>query len=413
MIRQSYTRNSKVETLLTTTSSSFQNQLGEFFTPYVLIDELLKEIPTHVWEDASLTWFDPCAGKGNFFLVVYYRLMKSLQHVIPHKSQRETHILKHMLFMNELNPVNIPHLRKLFGKDIHITCEDFLQMSPGKKYDIILQNPPYQIVKKQTYTGSRGSNYSLWDKFITHSFNFVNEKGGIIGCITPSNWRRTNHRLYSIITPHLKYLSIYNKKDGLEYFGAQTRFDVYLMHIQPPTMQFTGKSDSSTSTTTKIVDEKGIIHDDIVPSKWHFLPNYHYKVIEKQFSYEPQRNILYSTNEYNSKQLQIRKTKKYKYPVVHTMTRKGMGIRYSEKNHTHLLSPKVILNVNEKLYPYNDWKGEYGLSQLSFGIPIRSKKEGEGWLQKLNSKEFQEIVKATKWGSFQTDYKMFQFLRGP
>ena len=55
------------------------------------------------------------------------------------------------------------------------------------------------------------------------------------------------------------------------------------------------------------------------------------------------------------------------------MTKRGLGIRYSnikpEKN------PKVVLNFNEILYPYNDYLGEYGMSQLSFGIPIKQKKK--------------------------------------
>jgi hypothetical protein len=393
-----------IETMLATHTSSFQNTYGEFFTPLVLIDELLKEIPESVWTDPFVKWFDPCAGRGNFFMVVFYRLMDKLNRNIPDEDKRSTHILRNMLYMNELNPVNIIQLKKMFGKEANISCEDFLKMdaSNSPKFDVILQNPPYQVPKKKSYSGTRGSNFSLWDKFVVHSFTFLKENGGYIGCITPANWRRTEHRLYDTITPHLKYLSIYNKKDGLELFGAQTRFDVYLMHVE----NNVGKRRMKKAT---IHDDMGKIHH-IDPLKWRFLPNSNYEMIKKHFSYDLQRDILYDTNEYNSASLSVRKTKRNKYPVVHTMTRKGMGIRYSAKKRGHFHIPKVILNVNEKLYPYNDWKGEYGMSQLSFGIPIKSKTEGTKWIKTLNSKEIQDIVKATKWGSFQTDYRMFQYL---
>ena len=47
------------------------------------------------------------------------------------------------------------------------------------------------------------------------------------------------------------------------------------------------------------------------------------------------------------------------------MTKKGLGFVYTK---THLSKnnkkSKVILNFNEKLYPYNDYKGEYGMSQI-------------------------------------------------
>ena len=71
--------------------------------------------------------------------------------------------------------------------------------------------------------------------------------------------------------------------------------------------------------------------------------------------------------------------------------------------------PKVLLNFNEKQYPYNDYKGEYGMSQLTFGIPIQSKKEGDKWIHALTSPRFENILEATKWGSFQTDYRMFYY----
>ena len=403
MIKAEYRKNEKIDTLLTIRSSTFKNSFGEFFTPLVLIDELLKEIPETVWTDPQTRWFDPCAGRGNFGVVIFYRLMDTLASKIPEEGKRANHILRNMLYMNELNPTNIVHLKRLFGKKANIVRGDFLKMDAtllDSKYDVIVQNPPYQIPKQKTYSGTRGSNYSLWDKFVVHSFSFLKEKGGYIGCITPSNWRRTEHRLYETIAPHLKFLSIYNKKAGLELFGAQTRFDVYLLHIG---------NESRQKKLATIVDEERNVHH-IDPMQWRFLPNSHYDLIQKHFSFNTQRDILYDTNEYNSKSLSVRKTKRNKFPVVHTMTKKGLGIRYSAKKRGHFNIPKVILNVNEKLYPYNDWKGEYGMSQLSFGIPIKTKKEGDGWVETLNSKEFQDIVKSTKWGSFQTDYKMFRYV---
>jgi hypothetical protein len=107
------------------------------------------------------------------------------------------------------------------------------------------------------------------------------------------------------------------------------------------------------------------------------------------------------------------------------MTKKGLGTRFTkdrgcltkkrrsdaEKTDTFFGIPKVILNFNEQLYPYNDYKGEYALSQISFGIRIKSKEEGDRIIKGLNSPVFKEIVAATKWGSFQTDWRMFRYFR--
>jgi len=190
-------------------------------------------------------------------------------------------------------------------------------------------------------------------------------------------------------------------------FNAQTRFDVYVVNV-------TDRSNRR-EILPLIIDEKGEVHNNIKPSKWAFLPNYSYGKVKRFFSLKKMSNksekVIYNSNEYNSKTLLKRRTAKENYPVVHTMTRKGMGIRWSSKNKEQYGIPKVILNFNEILYPYNDWKGEYGMSQLTFGIPINSKKNGDDLVKMFNSNDFKEAVKATKWGSFQTDYKMFYYLR--
>ena len=96
--------------------------------------------------------------------------------------------------------------------------------------------------------------------------------------------------------------------------------------------------------------------------------------------------------------------------MVHNITQKGLGIRFAkEKKNAQIGVPKVLLNFNEQQYPYNDYRGEYGMSQLTFGIPIKSKKEGEQWISVIQSPTFKEILRATKWGAFQTDYRMFKY----
>jgi len=51
------------------------------------------------------------------------------------------------------------------------------------------------------------------------------------------------------------------------------------------------------------------------------------------------------------------------------------------------------------------------MSQITFGIPVSSKKEGDLFVKAINTPEFKEIIKATKWGAFQTDYRMFKYFK--
>lgn len=396
-----------------------KNKYGEVFTPIVLIDEILDNLPLHVWKTPQYKWLDPCAGRGNFFLSVYIRLMNGLKNVITSFDERKKHILTKMLYMNDLNKTNVNILKDIFGATANITCTDFVKNWKGcnpddtydtnNKYNIILENPPYQISKKETYKGGRGNNHTLWDRFICNSFKILDEKEGWLGAITPANWRRPGHPLYhSIIAPRLTYLHIYGKKEGIRLFGAQTRFDLYILS-------------NNERKIPLIIDETGKTYNEIQPDDWAFLPNYSYEKVNRFFSLKNRKNgkkennktkrVIYDSNEYNSVFLSKRQTAKSNYPVVHTMTKKGLGVRWSSTKKGHFGTSKVLLNFNEILYPYNDWKGKYGMSQLTFGIPIDSKKEGDELIKKINSDDFKETIKATKWGSFQTDYKMFKYLK--
>jgi hypothetical protein len=105
-------------------------------------------------------------------------------------------------------------------------------------------------------------------------------------------------------------------------------------------------------------------------------------------------------------------TKDFKYPVVHTINKSGLGIKYFDKRQdidtTHYGVSKVLLNQNELQYPYNDYKGEYGMSQLTFGIAISSEEEGEKIIKFLNSVKGKRLIAATKWNTYYTDYGMFK-----
>jgi len=386
-----------------------KDHYGEVFTSIELIEELFDHLPPHVWENPDLKWLDPAAGKGNFASLAYIRLMKGLENVIKDPKKRKAHILDNMLYMVELNPSNAHNLRRFFGKKSMISCANFLDQKEKwvrdlgeSTFDVIMGNPPFQTSKTGKYGGSAG-NRTLWNKFLDMIFRKgVLKPFGHLAFITPANWRRPESPLYDMMTKEntLKYLHIYGKKDGLNKLGAQTRFDLYIVQ----------EGASKVGEKTHIIDEKGG-HHDIKTHSWPFLPNYAFSEIRAiMVPKEKGIPIIFSAGTYDARKLSKRKTQQKRHPVVHNITRRGLGIRYAkEKEKAHMGVPKVLLNFNEKQYPYNDYKGEYGMSQLTFGIPIQSKKEGDKWIRALTSPRFENILEATKWGSFQTDYRMFYY----
>ena len=51
------------------------------------------------------------------------------------------------------------------------------------------------------------------------------------------------------------------------------------------------------------------------------------------------------------------------------------------------------------------------MSQICYGLKIDSKEEGDKIVEAINSAKFKEILKYTKWSTFQTDWRMFKYFK--
>lgn len=402
---------------------------GEVFTPPFIIDELLDQIPAKIWKDPTAQWLDPCAGQGQFLARALPRLMDALAPAFPNPTRRKNHILTQMWTMVEINPVNVRAIRREFGPHARVYCADFLAWNPtdtktnfdvfsggseafvenpagsveprSMEFDVILANPPYQVPKSESYHGSY-AGHTLWDKFIVHALD-LSHPSTYLGFITPAAWRRPGHPLYERMIHMLTYLHIYGKNAGKEYFGVQSRFDVYVLC-----------TDQTSTRIPIIIDELGVEHTDIRVKSWPFIPNYAFREIRQLLlpATAPRQPVIYHASLYDSRKLHATRTQKYSYPVVHTLTQEGIGLRYAAtRDDRHMDVPKVILNFNEKQYPVNDHTGAYGMSQLSFGLPIDSRAQGDRIVACIRSPRFQRILQATKWSAYQTDYRMFAHFR--
>jgi hypothetical protein len=391
-----------------------KNELGEVFTPVGLINELLDALPASVWTNPDLRWLDPAAGLGQFSAIIYIRLMKSLEKKIPNLNSRKTHILKNMLFMVELNKKSVAVLKKIFGSSTNIVEANFLDVKERwkeaigvKTFNIVIGNPPFQSPKKSDYKGGAGKNI-LWDKFVVSilSSDTLNS-GGYLAFITPAAWRRPESDLYELMTRKNKllFLHIYSKQDGVQLFGIQSRIDLYVIQKQNSESKKPYKMDI-------LIDEKNSAHKSFPVSSWPFIPNYAFESIRRiMVPLEKGIPIIFdSSYYYYSHPLSKKRSEKNKFPVVHGIVAEGLVIKYSDaKNPEHIGVKKVLLNFNEKQYPYVDSEGKYGMSQLTFGLPISSNLEGQQIKTAILSPRFQEILEATKWGAFQTDYRMFKY----
>lgn len=143
---------------------------GEVFTPWELVDEMLRTVPEEFWTNPNHKILEPGSGFGPFAIWVYYKLMRSLVEDFPNEELRRKHIIENMLYMAELNPVNVEICRNIFdpmGKyKLNLYCGDFLELNSieewgVRQFDLICGNPPYNKEK-----GNARSEMPLYNEFI-------------------------------------------------------------------------------------------------------------------------------------------------------------------------------------------------------------------------------------------------------
>ena len=343
---------------------------GEVFTPVELVCEMLDKLPKNVWKDPDMKWLDPANGIGNFPIVVYYKLMEGLKGVRGYENdkKRSKHIIEKMLFMVELNPINTKVCRKIFkmieaDATPNIYTKDFLVWSSTNKvkFDIIIGNPPYQLKK----SGQKKSQ-AIWPNFVENSIGCLKENGYLV-FVHPSGWRNIDgdfKKIFNLIQERdLQHLTMRTFDDGAKTFGGSgTNFDYYCV-----------KNTLTKKNKTKIndIDRNEIVLD---LNNYDFIPSGKFDIFDKLIKGREKVSILYSSNNYETRPEKSKyptnkeKIGKFIYYVVNSITKKD-GPKYiytTTKN--EMFVPKVIWSNGNGTYPIVDKKGEYGLTQFSYGI---------------------------------------------
>lgn len=385
-------------------------------------EDRIGGIPLELWRNPDTKWLDPANGIGNFPFIAFHMLDYQLKHHGTEESKRWTdeerrrHIVGEMLYMIEIDRGNVNTSIKIFRHLVpnftaNVYCGNTLTTDISRiwnieSFDVVMGNPPFQapVVGKHF----AGKIPQIWDKFVQLSLTIL-QSNGLLAFITPPQWRSPESNVWKSMTTdsQLVFLHILGEKDSSMLFKVGSRIDMYILQKT----QDIGNS--------LIIDE--LNNPNVLSTKnWPFLPNYAFDEISKILTPKDVGiKILYSTAYHSAPSGKSAVDKPrlvaddmYKYPVIHNLTSTGVGIRYVRDNTKgHFGVPKVILNKNRNQYPINDFEGKYGMTEMSFAIPISSKKEGDAIVSAINTPAFKEIIKATKWGSFYTNYHMFEYFR--
>jgi hypothetical protein len=367
---------------------------GEVFTPIDLVSKILDKIPEEVWKNPMSTFLDPCMGKGTFLLEIVRRLVYIYDYTEEDAKSRVYGYEIRVKYVNYL-------IRRGFKNIRH---KDFLKEIIKMEFDVVLGNPPYQLKVGDKKTEP------LWNKFFHKSLNHLKE-GGYLSLIHPSGWRNIEGKFSDIKDvikkKKLHYLSINNEKKGMEIFGAETRFDYYLLE----------NTNNDNNLLTKIYFQDGT-NDNVDLNTLNFIPNGSLSEIKNLIADDgvEKVTVLHSFSNYETRKTWMSKiySNEFTYPCVYTVNYLSQPTFYYSSLNTngHFGIPKVIWSNGRisSVGSYVDMTGEFGLTQFSYAI-VDDVENLPNIKRALDSPKFKKLMELCAVGQLTINHKVISTFR--
>jgi uncharacterized protein YutD len=281
--------------------------------------------------------------------------------------------------------------------DVPVTF-DIYKESIDMKFDVLVGNDPYQekVGPKKTEP--------LWNKFFMKRMSLLKE-GGFMCLIHPSGWRNITGKFKDvqevIRSKKVSFLSIHNEKDGMETFGAETRYDYYVL-------QNVDNDGSETMVRFQDGQVKNMVLDNM-----DFIPNGGIDLLNTLLAKKGEETVelLYSRSGYGTDKLHTSKEQndEFIFPVVYTVNYLSEPTFYysSTNQNGHFGKPKVIWSNGRisSIGNYIDETGEFGLTQFAYAI-VDEVENLENIKKALDSKKFKNLMELCAVGQLTVNHKV-------
>lgn len=348
---------------------------GEIHTPFKELAEpmvkLVEKYDSEFWKNKNHKVLDSSAGYGTFLILAAYKFMVGLKDEFPNEEERFKWIVENCLYYGELQARSafswLVSLDPFDKYNTNIFWGDFLSEDFDRymkevwkidKFDLIIQNPPYQEVVGVKKT------QQLWGKFVIKSYNLLKETG-YMNFVHPGGWRFITNRSMSDIrmvnsiykSNKVLYAEFHTYKDGKDIFGAETDYDIVFLKKE----KNSGVSNIKTNTDGMI--------DVNLKNFGENIPTDNIELYKKLTDGDEKVNLLYSQSIYETRKNYISKSLdfNFKYPIIYGYPISGIKFLYSNIDNGHFGISKLIL-VKASINTILDIDGEYGLSQYAAAI---------------------------------------------
>ncbi len=394
-------------------STPNENKLkyGEVITPITFVEKMLDLLPNEIFKDPKLKWLDPCAGTGNFCIILYQKLFENLSAKIKEPKKRHHHIINNMIHMIELNNEHLPILYKRFGENANIECVNYLTYK-NNKFDVIIGNPPFNVngakkVPTNNKYSKKKDGKAIWMDFIEKSINLLSE-GGYINMITPSIWMKRDHSFFKKITQSGEIIKLHTLTN------TETN-KVFLKQAQTPTCYFVFKKGSILGVKAYNSNNEYLLCDInlSIPLKY---PKIILKLQEfvSKVGYIPVIKTSF-TPDYKGYSIKPEKDKNHTFHNISTCIlnklQPELVVNYSNKPCYYQGKEKLVLAHKMYGFPYYDEKGFYGISNRDNYIILNyTKPQFEKLKDFLSSKLALLVFETTRYRMKYLERYAFEFL---
>jgi len=236
------------------------------------------------------------------------------------------------------------------------------------------------------------------------------KEGGYLSLIHPSGWRNIEGKFSDIKkiikNKKLHFLSINNEKKGMEVFGAETRFDYYLL-----------ENTVNDGILTEITFQDGTI-DEVNLNTLEFIPNGSLSEVESLIARDGEEKVelIYSRSAYGTDKSNVSKVQEndFIYPCVYTVNYLSEPtFHYSNTNENgHFGVPKVIWSNGRisSVGSYIDETGEFALTQFAYAIS--DDVENLPYIKRaLDSTRFKKLMELCAVGQLTINHKVISTFR--
>lgn len=359
-------------------------------TPLECCEEMLSKIPNNFWSKENLKILDPCAGYGNFEIVL---------HNILRKQTSIKDILEKIITFNEINEKRISLIKDIFcgGKyKLNITKLDFLKYDDNEKYDLQIANPPYaKFCETKDKDGNiimkrASKNHTLVRDFIEKSLTICKD-GGYIVYIVPNNWMSLADRntIIKMLTKYqFHYLDIGTSKKYFPKIGSS--FTYFILEKTPFYKDFQvnclyNKKIYKSIVKSQVRDFIPLCYNNIVQSILN-------KVLEgdKKFGIETSSDL----HKYTKRNfINNEKNNEYKYRLIHT----DKQTVYSKKPHKFQDGYKVFLSTTGA---WNLFVDNCGMTQSIAFIRTKDQNNALKYKKILEHPLYKFTNDICRWGNF-------------